>query len=168
MWFMNTKHFGLSGCDEHRRMKWGDVQLLTVVNGAEYLEYSERQTKTRTGARRTLELMSEQLNLTAFSFANSSPDRDPVFVYKVYSEERPSSMKDSDSPFFLAINYTKNPTEKPRFQASTMGVNKLNKVMKTMAEKAGFDEKRRLTNYSARKTMLQKLNDNNIPPTHNI
>ena len=50
MWFMNTKHFGLGGCDEHRRMKWGDVQLLTDVNGAEYLEYSERQTKTRTGA----------------------------------------------------------------------------------------------------------------------
>lgn len=50
MWFMNTKHFGLRGCDEHRRMKWGDIQLLTDVNGAEYLEYSERQTKTRTGA----------------------------------------------------------------------------------------------------------------------
>ena len=42
---MNTKHFGLRGCDEHRRMKWGDVQLLTDVNGAEYLEYSERQIK---------------------------------------------------------------------------------------------------------------------------
>ena len=28
MRFMNTKHFGLRGCDEHRRMKWGDVQLL--------------------------------------------------------------------------------------------------------------------------------------------
>ena len=25
MWFINTKHFGLRGCDEHRRMKWGDV-----------------------------------------------------------------------------------------------------------------------------------------------
>ena len=38
---MTTKHFGLRGCDEHRRMKWGDVQLLTDVNGAEYLEFSE-------------------------------------------------------------------------------------------------------------------------------
>ena len=47
-----------------------------------------------------------------------------------------------------------------------MGVNKLNSLMKTMADKAGFDEKRRLTNHSARKTMIQKLNDNNIPPTH--
>ena len=40
-------------------MKWGDVQLLTDVNGAEYLEYSERQRKEpepNLG-------MSEQLNL---------------------------------------------------------------------------------------------------------
>ena len=22
LWFMNNKHFGLRGCDEHRRMKW--------------------------------------------------------------------------------------------------------------------------------------------------
>ena len=37
--------------------------------------------------------------------------------------------------------------------------------MKTMAGKAGFE--RRLTNHSARKRMMQKLNDNNAPPvTH--
>ena len=68
--------------------------------------------------------------------------------------------------FYLGINHTKNPTEKPWFKASAMEVNKLNSLMKTMADKAGFDEKRRLTNHSARKTMIQKLNDNNIPPTH--
>ena len=79
-----------------------------------------------------------------------------MFVYKVYSEKRPSSMKDSDSPFYLGINYTKNPTEKPWFKASPMGVNKLNSLNKL----------NRLTNHSARKTMIQKLNDNNIPPTH--
>ena len=38
--------------------------------------------------------------------------------------------------------------------------------MKTMANKAGLDEKRRLTNHSAKKTMIQKLNDNKVPPTH--
>ena len=47
---MVYEHFGLRGCDEHRRIKLRDVQLLTDANGAEYLEYSERQTKTRTGA----------------------------------------------------------------------------------------------------------------------
>ena len=85
----------------------------------EYLEYSERQTKTRTGAEpRNVRAVKPK----AFSFANGSPDRDPVFVYKVCSEKRPtcSSMKDSDSPFYPGINYTKNPTEKPWFKASPM------------------------------------------------
>ena len=74
--------------------------------------------------------MSDQLNLKlTLSFANGSPDRDPVFVDKVYSEKRPSSMTDSDSPFYLGINHTKNPTEKPWFKASAMAVNKLNSLM---------------------------------------
>ena len=45
-----------------------------------------------------------------------------------------------------------------------MGVNKLTSFMKTMAGKADFE--RRLTNHSARKQMMQKLDDNNVPPTH--
>ena len=63
-------------------MKWGDVQLLTDVNGAEYLEYSERQTKTRTGAEPRNVRAVKPKTLT-FSFVNCSQDRDPVFVYKV-------------------------------------------------------------------------------------
>ncbi|XP_015773759.1 PREDICTED: zinc finger MYM-type protein 2-like [Acropora digitifera] len=163
MWFMNTKQFGLRGCDEHRRMKWGGIQLLRDVNGAEYLEFLERQTKTRTGAEpRNVRAVKPK----AYSFANGSPNRDPLFVYKVYTEKRPSSMTDSDSPFYLGVNHTKNPTEKLWFKASAMGVNKLNSLLQTMADEAGFDDKRRLTNHSARKTMIQKLNDNNIPPTY--
>ena len=44
LWFMNSIHFGLRGCDEHRKMTWEDVQLIRDVDGTEYLEYSERQT----------------------------------------------------------------------------------------------------------------------------
>jgi len=46
-----------------------------------------------------------------------------------------------------------------------MGQNKLNSLMKTMAEKGGLSSKR-LTNLSARKRMIQKLNDSDIPPSH--
>ena len=52
------------------------------------------------------------------------------------------------------------------FKASPMGVNKLTSLMKTMAGKVGFE--RRQTNHSARKRMMQKLNDNNDPSTHII
>ena len=46
-----------------------------------------------------------------------------------------------------------------------MGQNKLNSLMKTIAEKGGLSSKR-LTNHSARKRMIQKLNDSDIPPSH--
>ena len=46
-----------------------------------------------------------------------------------------------------------------------MGKYKLNTLMKTMALKANNNEC--LTNQSARKHMIQKLNDNDIASTHN-
>ena len=46
-----------------------------------------------------------------------------------------------------------------------MGVNKLNSLMKTMAQKAGLNAEN-LTNHSGRKRMIQKLNDQEVPPTH--
>ena len=50
LWLNNTLHFGLRGCKEHRDMCWGDVKLHKTANGVEYLEFNERQTKTRTGS----------------------------------------------------------------------------------------------------------------------
>ena len=79
-------------------------------------------------------------------------------------------MNDKDAPFYLGINHIKSPStsDKLWFKSIAVGVNKLDSLMKSMAEKAGFDEKRRLTNHpdSARKTMMQKMNDHNVPPTH--
>ena len=88
VWLFNSVHFGLRGCEEYRQMTWGDVQLHMEADGTEYLEYSERQTKTRTGA--------EPRNVTAvkpkaFAAANGPPERAPVAVYKIYSEKRPDA-----------------------------------------------------------------------------
>ena len=47
-----------------------------------------------------------------------------------------------------------------------MGVNKLNSLMKDCAVKAGIGANKRITNHSARKTLVQKLQDHNVPPTH--
>ena len=97
----------------------------------------KRQTKTRTG---TEPRNVRAVNPKAYSFTNDSLARDPVFADKVYPEKRASPMMDSDSQFYLGINHTKNTTE-PCFTASAIGVNKLNSLMKTMADKAGFDGK---------------------------
>ena len=46
-----------------------------------------------------------------------------------------------------------------------MGVNKLNALLKTMAQKAELDTSN-VSNHSTRKRMIQKLREQNVPPTH--
>ena len=52
VWLFNSLHFGLRGHGEHRQMCGRDVQLMKDADGTEYLHFSERQTKTRSGAYR--------------------------------------------------------------------------------------------------------------------
>ena len=121
---------------------------------------SDKQ-KTRTGA--------EPKDIRAVKpkmFSVPGSDRDPIRAYHLYASKRPEQMKSDDCPFYLAINYTRVAnSSKPWFKAAPMGSNKLSSLMKTMAEKAGLNAEN-LTNHSARKRMIQKLNDHEVPPTH--
>ena len=160
VWLMNSIHFGLRGCDEHRQMCWSDVKLLRDADGTEYLEYCERQNKTRSGEEpRNIRPVKPK----AFARPDGPREKDPDFAYKFYSEKRPSSMQTVEALYYLGINHSKD-SSKWWFKASPMRVNKLTSLMKTMTGKAGIE--RRLTNHSSRKRMMQKLNDNNVPPTH--
>ena len=49
IWVIFTHQFGLRSIAPHVKMMWGDVTLHTDSEGKEYLQYSERTTKTRTG-----------------------------------------------------------------------------------------------------------------------
>ena len=161
LWFMNSIHFGLRGCDEHRQMTWEDVQLIRDVDGTECLEYSERQIDTRTA----MEIRNiRSVKPKAFATQDGPDERNPVSVYKICGEKRPTSILTTEAPFYPSINYSKDPG-RCWFKASAMAVNKLNSLRKTMVNKSGLDEKRRLTNHNARKTMIQKSNDSNVPPT---
>lgn len=76
-----------------------------------------------------------------------------------------SSWTNQMHPFIWVLIKLQKKSDKIWFKANAMGVNKLNSLMKTMAEKVGLDNSH-LTNHSARKWMIQTLNDTNIPPSH--
>ena len=77
-------------------MTWGDVQLHMEADGTEYLEYPERQTKTRTGAEsRNVRAVKPK----AFAAPNGPAERDPVAVYKIYFEKRPDTVNKPDAPY---------------------------------------------------------------------
>ena len=77
-------------------------------------------------------------------------------------------MKTDDCPFYLVANNLQPSSllVRPWFKAQPVGVNKLNSLLKDMVNEAGLGLKnKRLSNHSARKHLMQKLNDNEIPPT---
>ena len=78
-------------------------------------------------------------------------------------------MNSDDSSFYLAVNSLMKLeflSNKAWFKKAPAGVNKLNSIMKNMAEKAGLATKP--TNLSGRKTMMKTLVNQNFPPTDNI
>ena len=159
----STIHFGLRGCKEHRGMCWGDVKLKEIADGKEYLEFNERQTKTRTSSDcHDIRAMPPKM------FTTDGSEKDPIVVYKLYARKRPEKMNEDDSPLYLAVNNNlkaESLQTKEWFKAGPVGINKLNGLMKTMAQKAGINNER-LRNHSGRKTMIQTLSENDIPPTH--
>ena len=120
-------------------MCWGDIKLQKTASGVEYLEFNERQTKTRTGSD-----CSDVRTVPSKMFAT---DRDPVAVYKCFARKRPEEMnkEEEDAPFYLAVNNglkTDSLATKGWFKSDAVGVNKLNGLMKTMVQKAGIQNDR--------------------------
>lgn len=163
LWFYSTVHFGLRGSNEHRDMCWGDITLGTDIQGQEYLEFSERQTKTRTGENpRDVRKVKPKMWSN-----NENIYKCPVAVYKQYSVLRPADFCRPEDPFYLATHTNPNNMKQTDqwFKRQPIGVNKLSSLMKRMVEKAGLPSDKRLSNHSARKHLVQKLSENNVPPT---
>ena len=86
LWFINRLILVgevVTGTDKCVREK------LTAADGTEYLEYTKRRTKTRTGA----EPRNKRLvKLKAFTVPRKSHHRDPEAVYEAYCQKRPHFM----------------------------------------------------------------------------
>ena len=81
MWWHTTLLFGHRGRQESRQLQWSDILLKTDENGQEYLEFSERLTKTRSGG---TSADSRALAPKAFSNKND-PRHCPVETYRTFS-----------------------------------------------------------------------------------
>ena len=101
VWLNNIIHFGLSGCEEQRNLRWGDVVLETDSQGKEYLVHSERQTKSRQGDTRNVRPVKPRM----YENKEIPAERNPVNVYKLYRDKRPQSMMEPDTQFYLTVNH---------------------------------------------------------------
>lgn len=100
LWFYTTVHFGIRSAEEHRNMCWGDIKRSEDGQGQEYLEFVERQTKTR-----TLENARDVRKVKPKVWSNSENiHRCPVAVYKQYRLLWPSDYCKPDDSFYLATH----------------------------------------------------------------
>ena len=128
-------------------------------------ENTERKQKQE----RTLNKDTRTCTVEPKMFSVPGSDRDPVGHFHLYVSKRLEPINSEDSPFYLAANLTKMQkmpnSSKTWFKAAPVDVNKLNSFMKTITQKAVLNSEN-LTNHSGRKRMIQKLNDQEVPPTH--
>ena len=165
LWYLNTLHFGIrGGSEEHRQICWGDIQLKhDYASKQDYLEYHERRTKTRTGD----DLENTRVCPPRMYAVPEDRDRCPVATYMFYQSKRPDDFCRQDDPFYLAVvTDNKQPAVNARwFLRGPIGKNKIEGIMKKMAEEADLHKNKRFTNTSVRKTLVQKMTDNNVPDT---
>lgn len=131
MWWNCCYYFGIRTGTECRNMKWGDVELLKDQDGAEYVQFTERQTKTRTGE--SVESRTIPPRMFATTGLDDDP-RDPVSAYKKYRDVRPCGMNGPDTPFFLGVRHTVN-NHGSWFLQQPMGESTLGAILKKACDK---------------------------------
>ena len=158
MWWLLTQHFGLRGRQEHHNMKVEDFCLQRDDDGIAYLTFAEGPTKTRQGG-----LKVKPRLVTPKMFATGNEERCPVMLFKVYLEKRPDEMK-STGPFYLSV--IDKPVSNVWFKKTPMGKNTIDSIMKKMKLNSPLIDlcpEKRITNHSARKTVVKKLKSSGIP-----
>ena len=147
---------------KQRDLCWGDLQLKTDSEGNRFVEFSkESQTKTRTGKNpRNLREKKPQM------YENkSNPDRCPINTYLAYKNHRPADMVANASPFYLAVNIKSPKPGQKWFKCSPLGVISLRSMLKNIIKDSGLKMDKKLVNHSTKKHLVQKLVDNDVPPS---
>ena len=118
LWWNNTIYFGIRSIKPLVDMKWGDITVHTDSEGREYLQFQERQSKTRQGDNPV-----SVRDVLPKAWATNDA-RCPVALFKLYASLLPSDYSISNCPFYIATN-TKDPSIKfPCFKRQPVGVNK--------------------------------------------
>ena len=161
-WWLMTQHFGLRGRQEHHQMKVEDFTLQRDDDGTEFLTFDEGLTKTRQGG-----LSVKNRLVTPKMFATCHEEKFLVMLFKLYLEKRRKEMKTS-GPFYLSV--IDKPVLRIWFKKTPMRKNTIkgpiNTIMKKMKENSPLNElcpEKKITNRSARKTVVKKMKSSGVP-----
>ncbi|XP_021380096.1 uncharacterized protein LOC110467324 [Mizuhopecten yessoensis] len=156
MCFMFIVHFRLRKAIDHKNLVWGDIKLRADQSGKEYILYepilSRGQIDGATSSSNTQATTANTTNTTSAKpeQCRSSytklciwaqpevPERDPVGIYKLYSQKRPPNMQHENSPFYLGITTLHPSPVQAWYRTCAMGVNKLSDLVRMIRDITGL------------------------------
>ncbi|XP_041369530.1 uncharacterized protein LOC121383525 [Gigantopelta aegis] len=133
VWMNNAFYFGFRGRKDHVNLLWGDIELKTDPLGKEFLEYTERNSKARSGCKQenNRKCIRSRNMITRIHSKPDSPHC-PIKMYKQYRLHRPSRMRDPNTRFYL--HPLENPPSQMWYTHHVLGKNKLGEMMKNIIE----------------------------------
>ena len=155
LWWQLTQHFGLRGRQEHHSMRVEDFTFRKDESGTSYIVFSEGITKTRQSG------LHQKNRLQVPKILETKSDRCPVKIFRKYLSKRPVELRNS-GPFYLQPIV--NPLTEIWYKKQPMGINNINGIMKDMIANSPLrNTEKHLANHSARKTLVKKLKQHQIP-----
>jgi hypothetical protein len=161
VWFYFTLMMGLRGRDEHRGIKFGDIHLKCDVNNKEFLELTERSSKTRDGT-----LVNDRRATVQKIFCtcdSTGADRCIVEIWKAFVSHRPVDYCQAEDPLYLACK-TDEQIRKTRtniwFKHQPLGANSLGKFLPKACLLAGLPPR---GNHGVRASTVQRLRKSEVP-----
>ena len=132
--FSFVVYFKMRKAIDHKQLLWGDIVLRSSAT-AEFLCYEPLEGK---------EYLRNKLkgieDCRVWSNSMSGPNKDPILIYKLYSQKRPAQMMSPDSPFYLGVS-TSHPVQNQLWYKNLpMGVNKLNDLVRMIRDITGIQK----------------------------
>ena len=131
----------------------------TDSKGTEYLEFTERSTKTRSGAKR-----GDYRMVAPKMFSQPNNPNCTMKMFKTYLNHMPEDIKNQPTSRFYLRPLT-NPASSVWYSHLPIGKNTIRKMMKIIASLGELELEGRKTNHSTRKTFATDLLDADIPNT---
>ena len=161
IWWLFTLHFGLKGRQKHHSMTVSDFQFKKDDFGNEFVTFAEGITKTRQSG------LHEKHRLVQPKIFSTDTSRCPVNIFKLYLFKRPSQLRSSGALYLSIIH--KPISNSLWYKNVPMGQHTINSIMKRMIINSPLQNSdKKLTNHSARKTLVKKLRQNYIPKSEII
>ena len=149
--FAFVLYFRMRKAIDHKQLLWGDI-VLRSGGTSEYLCYEPLEGK---------EYLRVKLkgieDCRVWSNSATGPNKDPILIYKLYSQKRPTQMMQPDSPFYLGVSTSHPVHSQPWYKSLPMGVNKLNDLVRMIRDITGIQKAQSISNPSSPEDVKQSM-----------